>query len=436
MALDYILSRAMKVLGGYPLCDRCLGRLFARLGYGWSNRERGDAIKRLLVMELHSRIREGDRVAAEEFKSLAPNIGVQALGLYREIFGDDFEPRECSICGGRLEKVIDDSVREGERLLRIHDVDRFLVGVIADRGVLELEDKIKIEYGLEYGESIKSEIRREVGKRLRDRGFTVDFDDPQAMILVGFPSGSVEIQVNSVLFKARYWKLGRMISQAYWPTVDGPKYFSVEEALWEVMRLLGGESVVVHAAGREDVDARMLGTGRPVIVEVKRPRRRRVDLALVEKEANKGGRGLVVFRFEGHATRGEVRLYKEEVATHVKTYKALIALRGEVSRDDVSRLEDELSGRVVLQRTPSRVLHRRPDILRRKRVHRITCRAITGSVIECLIRAEGGLYIKELVSGDDGRTTPSVAEVLGVEARCVELDVVSVEGPTETLNSP
>ncbi|MEM2002924.1 MAG: hypothetical protein QXT77_09790, partial [Candidatus Methanomethylicaceae archaeon] len=46
--------------------------------------------------------------------------------------------------------------------------------------------------------------------------------------------------------------------------------------------------------------------------------------------------------------------------------------------------------------------------------------------IELIVRCQGGLYVKELISGDDGRTKPSVSEVLGAGARCVELDVISV----------
>ena len=42
---------------------------------------------------------------------------------------------------------------------------------------------------------------------------------------------------------------------------------------------------------------------------------------------------------------------------------------------------------------------------------------------------QAGLYIKELVSGDDGRTTPSLAGVLGAPSRVVDLDVVMVEAP-------
>jgi tRNA pseudouridine synthase 10 len=45
-----------------------------------------------------------------------------------------------------------------------------------------------------------------------------------------------------------------------------------------------------------------------------------------------------------------------------------------------------------------------------------------------MIRCDGGLYIKELVSGDGGRTKPNLSELLGteVEAEVKELDVMDV----------
>ena len=45
-----------------------------------------------------------------------------------------------------------------------------------------------------------------------------------------------------------------------------------------------------------------------------------------------------------------------------------------------------------------------------------------------------GTYVKEWISGDDERTSPSLAKLLGVGCRCAELDVQEiltpgVEGP-------
>ena len=43
------------------------------------------------------------------------------------------------------------------------------------------------------------------------------------------------------------------------------------------------------------------------------------------------------------------------------------------------------------------------------------------------IAAEAGTYIKEFISGDGGRTSPSVAELLGRPVNCTFLVVTSIE---------
>jgi tRNA pseudouridine synthase 10 len=45
---------------------------------------------------------------------------------------------------------------------------------------------------------------------------------------------------------------------------------------------------------------------------------------------------------------------------------------------------------------------------------------------DLILRGEGGLYIKELVSGDGGRTIPSLSERLGIASRVAELAVIDV----------
>ena len=52
-----------------------------------------------------------------------------------------------------------------------------------------------------------------------------------------------------------------------------------------------------------------------------------------------------------------------------------------------------------------------------------------------LIKAEAGTYIKELISSDEKRTTPSFAEVLGFGAKCTKLNVSRIEdGFLDTVN--
>jgi tRNA pseudouridine synthase 10 len=42
------------------------------------------------------------------------------------------------------------------------------------------------------------------------------------------------------------------------------------------------------------------------------------------------------------------------------------------------------------------------------------------------IRCQGGLYVKELVSGDEGRTVPNVSVLLDNPAKTLKLDVLNV----------
>ena len=42
------------------------------------------------------------------------------------------------------------------------------------------------------------------------------------------------------------------------------------------------------------------------------------------------------------------------------------------------------------------------------------------------IKTEAGTYIKELISGDNGRTKPSFAEILENPCICKELDVIAI----------
>jgi len=422
-----ILGTALEILRSRPLCDRCLGRFFAKLGYGWSNKERGAALKKLIVMSYHERVREGDEGALREFEGIAGNIGSHASNLYKLLFNRELEAKQCSFCSGVLEGFLEEAVMKGYKILSLYNVSRFVVGVRVSRDLLELEEAIALQHNLRYWESVRNEIKREVGKAIEARyGLKVDFENPEAMLVIGFPDLSMEVTIASLIIKGRYWKTGRMISQAYWPTIGGARYYSIEQALYSILDVLRAESVVLHASGREDVDARMLGSGRPVLIEVKAPRVRRPDLRLLEKVVSESSKGLILLKLEGFAKRSMVKVYKEDVAVKSKVYRVLVAVNGGV-REDTLKLLELLNGIMVTQRTPRRVLHRRKDITRTRKLYQVKCRVIGGPLIECLIRASGGLYIKELVNGDDGRTKPSFTEILGRRAECLELDVLHVE---------
>jgi tRNA pseudouridine synthase 10 len=114
-----------------------------------------------------------------------------------------------------------------------------------------------------------------------------------------------------------------------------------------------------------------------------------------------------------------------------KKYRILVEVDGELTADEFANALKSLKGVTIQQRTPQRVAHRRADKIRERNVLDIVF--IGGQdgrfVVEVL--GEAGLYIKELISGDSGRTRPSLAEILNKTARVTSLDVTQVEGAKE-----
>jgi tRNA pseudouridine synthase 10 len=110
-----------------------------------------------------------------------------------------------------------------------------------------------------------------------------------------------------------------------------------------------------------------------------------------------------------------------------KKYRIVVETDGAPSADAFANAVKTLSGAKISQRTPERVAHRRADKIRERRVLDIACTGEEAGRFIVEVTGEAGLYIKELISGDNGRTRPSLSEVLGFPARVTSLDVVLVE---------
>jgi len=80
----------------------------------------------------------------------------------------------------------------------------------------------------------------------------------------------------------------------------------------------------------------------------------------------------------------------------------------------------------IAQRTPERVVHRRADTIRHRRLLAAEVVGVDGNRAELRVTAEAGTYVKEWVHGDRGRTRPSLAERLDAACEVLELDVLDV----------
>jgi tRNA pseudouridine synthase 10 len=178
-----------------------------------------------------------------------------------------------------------------------------------------------------------------------------------------------------------------------------------------------------HGAGREDVDVRMLGGGRPFVLEVIDPGTTDVDLAALEAEINRRNEGRLEVLGLHWSERGRVRTVKE--TEHAKEYEALVELDGEVAPEKLAALVGQRW--TVQQSTPQRVAHRRADKVRERWLEIVAIEpAEEAHRLRVRLRTQHGTYVKEAVTGEGGATRPSLSELLGVPCRCVELDVHAI----------
>jgi len=435
-----ILEKAAQMLTQHPLCSHCLGRQFALLGHGVSNEDRGQAIKLLLTMKGHQLMLSQNRDGVAMLRTVATHGSFNmARDILKRLKKRSSATKSCYLCEGNFENNGALAARVKEKM-GDYEFSTFLVGVELNLKVAEREDEFKARFNVTQGESIKSQFSRDIGKRLCETtGKEVNFKTPDMVILVNPFTGQFQLQMNPLFVAGRYRKLVRGIPQSRWLCREckgkgcescrwtGRRYEeSVEEFVGiPIMKAAEGREISLHGAGREDVDARMLGTGRPFVLEVKEPKKRFVDLHELERAINEGADGKVEVLGLRFADKNTVRHIKKAEASE-KVYFATVRFSRHVSDEELEKIGKALSEATIYQQTPCRVLHRRADLMRERYIYEAKVKRLSRNRAEMRIRCQGGLYIKELITGDEGRTSPSVASIIGTGATTAQLDVLSV----------
>ncbi len=437
-----VLQKALELLSKYSLCDHCLGRQFALLGYSMENNVRGSAIKISLTMQANDLAKEKNAEGVNQLKVLATNgFSKEARETLKHLKKrvPKTQNAKCYLCEGKFE-LVDTLIEKSLAAVQSYEYTTFLVGIEVPVQVEEREDEFKSVFNIDYGESIKHEFGRLFGKALAKRsGKEAEYLTPDLVVVINPFEEELRLQVNPLFVAGRYRKLVRTIPQSKWfcsschgrgcEKCDGTgKMYpeSVEELTSPpLLEATLGEKTAFHAAGREDIDARMLGTGRPFVLEVSRPVKRFVDLREIEAKINVDAVGKVEVSHLRFTTRDVVRHLKKGEGSQ-KEYRLLAEFENEVSNEALRTVENQLSGASVKQQTPLRVLHRRADLIRERYIYKVKVRKVSHKRALMEIHCQGGLYVKELVSGDEGRTIPNVSDLLGNKAKTLKLDVLRV----------
>ncbi|CAN6268890.1 unnamed protein product [Urochloa humidicola] len=230
----------------------------------------------------------------------------------------------------------------------------------------------------------------------------------------------------------RYLKLSRNVSQSCW-IIDDERMgeASVEEIIGEnVSAICRGDSCKFHAAGREDIDVRMLGSGRPFLVEVLNVRSipSETEVQQIEDRINSSEKKHVRVRNLKLVGNEIWTMMREGEAEKQKQYTALIWTSRGLVENDLHNISD-MKDMEIVQKTPIRVLHRRSPLERKRIIHWMEIEKVAGGSNYYLLHlcTQAGTYIKEFVHGDLGRTHPSIGAILGCRAEILQLDVTDVK---------
>jgi tRNA pseudouridine synthase 10 len=437
-----VLAKTLELLSKHPLCDHCLGRQFALLGYSMENNVRGSALKVGLTLQATDLAKENSPEGVKQLKLLATNgLSKEARETLEHLKKRVPKASEtkCFLCEGKFE-LLDRMIEKSLTVMQGYEFTTYLVGIELPVDVEEREDELKAAFNLGYSESIRHEFGRLFGKALGVRtGKEADYLKPDLVVVINPFQEKVRVQVNPLFVAGRYRKLVRDIPQSKWFCSNcrgkgcekcggtGKLYpESVEELSSKpLLEAAQGEKTAFHASGREDIDARMLGTGRPFVVEISRPKKRFFDLKEIEAKINADAIGKVQVSHLRFASKDVVRRLKKGEGAQ-KVYRLLAEFENPISDEDLQMLEEKFSNAQIKQQTPLRVVHRRADLTREKYIYKLKVKKVSLKRALMEIYCQGGLYVKELVSGDEGRTIPNVSDLLGNRAKTLKLDVLKV----------
>ncbi|CAF1058271.1 unnamed protein product [Rotaria sordida] len=272
--------------------------------------------------------------------------------------------------------------------------------------------------------------RQSVTSILNDLTFD-DFEKYYKPAIDGQISCTILAQHDSIYVAGRYNKYSRTLSQTPW-IIDGVRKAdtSVEELIaLPISKLVTAKDHVFISSGREDVDVRTLGRGRPFVIEFRQPSRvlyRPEEFLTIQHEINMLTKDIRVRDLQ-QVTKEESNQIKEGEEEKTKCYEALCYTNIQIDQIELDQILASVSNPLIIeQKTPIRVLHRRTLMTRQRLISALSTTVIDPYHFRLRLTTQAGAYVKEFVHGDFGRTKPNLTIILNRFVDILELDVLAV----------
>jgi tRNA U54 and U55 pseudouridine synthase Pus10 len=316
-----------------------------------------------------------------------------------------------------------------------------------------LESDLKLDICFEFPQSIYDEVNamfkylnknfvlNPSDKQKTNIGLKPILDMPNSLLLAVFQKFEFyniasrlnpKVGIDKVLtfvkdplyLKGNYNKFSREIGQSPWE-INGERVCSSsveEEMKFVIIKKFEADDLRFSAGGREDRDVRMLGKGRPFMVEILNPKKNiEKEIKNIEEEINKTSKYIKISNLE-KCNKEYIDFIKKAEVNKMKIYSCFVWTKKQLTDEDINKLNN-IKNMDVVQKTPLRVLHRRSLMDRNKKIFGLKAEKVSEHFMILDVIASAGTYIKEFVHSDLMRTEPSIKTLLNCDVDILQLDV-------------
>ena len=372
-----VLSTSNEIIKKYNLCDYCLGRLFTKQLRLSSNKILGKKLKNG---------RESNH-SCYICKNLFDNL-------------DHF-----------LKLMLDSSFDYKFRT--------FSIGTIIKPSIVDRDDALKSEFKLRGIDGIKSDITKELVKLFSKKTKKItNYIDPDIIFTVNLKEPSCNLRSKPIVISGRYTKSKRGYSQKQ-KSCDNcsgkgcrtcnfhgiSEFNSVEGVISKlIFKKFGGTTTKFTWIGGEDKSSLVLGSGRPFIVKLLNPLKRKIKLSDYASDF------ISIFNLKIIDDSPKTPLKFSSLAT-IK-----ISTDSKFDAENLKKLKNLKNSPIIVSEKSGRSYE--------KKIFDINYKKTSDQIILVKIRVEGGLPIKRFVIGND--VTPNISETIGTHCIPEEFDFLEI----------
>ena len=372
-----VLSTSNEIIKKYNLCDYCLGRLFRKQLRLSSNKILGKKLKNGCESNHSCYI----------CKNLFDNL-------------DHF-----------LKLMLDSSFD--------YKFNTFSIGTIIKPSIVDRDDALKSEFKLRGIDGVKYDITKELGKLFSKKTKkTANYIDPEIIFTVNLKEPSCNLRSKPIVISGRYTKSKRGYSQKQ-KSCDNcsgkgcrtcdfhgiSEFNSVEGVISKlIFKKFGGTTTKFTWIGGEDKSSLVLGSGRPFIVKLQNPLKRKIKLSDYVSDF------ISIFN---------LKIIADSPKTPLK-FSSLVTIK--ISTD--SKFDAKYLKKLKNLKNSPIIVSEKSGRSYEKKIFDINYKKTSDQIILVKMRIEGGLPIKRFVIGND--VTPNISGIIGTNCVPDKFDFLEI----------